>query len=113
MDAERQALSDVPGVAASLLTGDPGSLARPYETVACKTDLRPGGMFRTVMRSPEGKEFGGVPGCYLEAVKPKRLTWTARATSLSPSTGTRLAAASTRRWASSRDGALRWTNWWS
>ncbi|MDZ7801401.1 MAG: SRPBCC domain-containing protein [Trueperaceae bacterium] len=40
MDAERQALSDVPGVAASLLTGDPGSLARPFETVACKIDLR-------------------------------------------------------------------------
>lgn len=50
---------------------------RPYETVACEIDLRPGGIFHTVMRSPEGDEFGGEPGCYLEVVKPQRLTWTA------------------------------------
>jgi hypothetical protein len=28
----------------------------PWKTVDCKIDLRPGGIFRTVMRSPEGKD---------------------------------------------------------
>lgn len=50
---------------------------RPYETVECEIDLRPGGMFRTVMRSPDGEVFGGEPGCYLEVLEVQRLTWTA------------------------------------
>ena len=47
----------------------------PWTTVACEIDLRPGGIFRTVLRSPEGQEFPHV-GCYLEVVKNERLTWT-------------------------------------
>jgi uncharacterized protein YndB with AHSA1/START domain len=47
----------------------------PWQTVGCEIDLRPGGIFRTVMRSPEGLEFPNV-GCYLEVVKNERLTWT-------------------------------------
>lgn len=47
----------------------------PWTVSACEIDLRPGGMFRTVMRSPEGKEFPNV-GCYLEIVPEKRLVWT-------------------------------------
>lgn len=47
----------------------------PWRTVECELDLRPGGMFRTVMRSPEGQEFPGV-SCYLEVVEHRRLTWT-------------------------------------
>ena len=47
----------------------------PWKTIACEIDLRPGGMFRTVMQSPEGKEFPG-DGCYLEVIENKRLTWT-------------------------------------
>src|SRR3954449_10553999 len=47
----------------------------PWTTVDCEIDLRPGGIFRTVMRSPEGQEFPNV-GCYLEIVKNERLTWT-------------------------------------
>lgn len=48
---------------------------RPWTTIACEIDLRPGGIFSTVMRSPEGQEFPGV-GCYLELVPNRRLVWT-------------------------------------
>jgi uncharacterized protein YndB with AHSA1/START domain len=48
----------------------------PWKTVDCEIDLRPGGVFRTVMRSPEGQEFPGT-GCYLEVVEPEKLVWTA------------------------------------
>lgn len=47
----------------------------PWTTVACEIDLRPGGAFRTVMRSPEGQEFPHV-GCYLEIVPQEKLVWT-------------------------------------
>lgn len=47
----------------------------PWKTVECEIDLRPGGIFRTVMRSPEGVETPNV-GCYLEVVPGKRLIWT-------------------------------------
>ena len=47
----------------------------PWRTVECEIDLRPGGIFRTVMRSPEGEDFPNV-GCYLEVVPNRRLTWT-------------------------------------
>jgi uncharacterized protein YndB with AHSA1/START domain len=47
----------------------------PWTTVDCEIDLRPGGLFRTVMRSPEGEEFPNV-GCYLEIVKNEKLVWT-------------------------------------
>ena len=48
---------------------------KPYTTPECEIDLRPGGIFRTVMRSPEGEEFGGA-GCLLEVVENSRLVWT-------------------------------------
>lgn len=48
---------------------------RPWQTVDCEIDLRPGGIFRTVMRSPEGEEMPGT-GCYLEVVPNERLVWT-------------------------------------
>jgi uncharacterized protein YndB with AHSA1/START domain len=47
----------------------------PWKTVDCEIDLQPGGMFRTVMCSPEGAEFPGM-GCYLEVVENEKLTWT-------------------------------------
>jgi uncharacterized protein YndB with AHSA1/START domain len=37
----------------------------PWRTVACEIDLRPGGIFHTVMQSPEG-----------ELVPERRLVWT-------------------------------------
>ena len=48
---------------------------RPWMTVDCEIDLRPGGIFRTTMRSPEGEEFPNV-GCYLEVVENQKLVWT-------------------------------------
>lgn len=47
----------------------------PWKTIECEIDLRPGGIFRTVMLSPEGKEFPGI-GCYLEVIENERLVWT-------------------------------------
>ncbi len=47
----------------------------PWNTDACEIDLHPGGIFRTVMRSPEGQEFPNI-GCYLEIVPNKKLVWT-------------------------------------
>ena len=47
----------------------------PWKTIECEIDLRPGGIFRTVMQSPEGQLFPGT-GCYLEVIKNERLTWT-------------------------------------
>jgi uncharacterized protein YndB with AHSA1/START domain len=48
----------------------------PWQTVDCEIDLRPGGIFRTVMRSPEGKEFDNGAGCYLEVIENEKLVWT-------------------------------------
>jgi uncharacterized protein YndB with AHSA1/START domain len=47
----------------------------PWKTVDCEIDLRPGGIFRTVMRSPEGQDFPNL-GCYLEIVNNEKLVWT-------------------------------------
>ncbi len=47
----------------------------PWTTVDCQIELRPGGVFATVMRSPEGQEFPN-EGCYLEVVPQERLVWT-------------------------------------
>ena len=48
----------------------------PWKTVECEIDLKPGGLFRTVMRSPEGEDFPN-SGCYLEIVPNRKLVWTA------------------------------------
>lgn len=48
---------------------------RPWLTVDAEIDLRPGGRFITVMRSPEGTDHPNV-GCYLEVVPERRLVWT-------------------------------------
>lgn len=47
----------------------------PWKTVECEIDLRPGGIFRAVMRSPEGQDHPHV-GCYLEVVDNEKLVWT-------------------------------------
>lgn len=47
----------------------------PWTTPECEIDLRPGGIFRTVMRSPDGDENHNI-GCYLEVVENERLVFT-------------------------------------
>lgn len=47
----------------------------PWSVSSCELDLRPGGKFNTVMRSPEGEEFPNV-GCVLEVVPKERLVFT-------------------------------------
>ena len=47
----------------------------PWTTTDAEIDLRPGGIFRTVMRSPEGQEFTN-PGCFLEVTEKERLVFT-------------------------------------
>jgi uncharacterized protein YndB with AHSA1/START domain len=47
----------------------------PWTTVDCEIDLRPGGIFSTVMRSPEGQEFPNV-GSFLEVIENEKLVWT-------------------------------------
>jgi uncharacterized protein YndB with AHSA1/START domain len=47
----------------------------PWQTVECEIDLRPGGIFRTVMRSPDGADSPNV-GCFLEIVENERLVFT-------------------------------------
>jgi uncharacterized protein YndB with AHSA1/START domain len=47
----------------------------PWKTIDCEIDLRPGGIFRTVMQSPEGENHPNL-GCYLEVVPQKKLVWT-------------------------------------
>ena len=76
LDPHRQAAarSDLAGVDGTEAS-DALVLPKPWQTVDCEIDLRPGGIFRTVMRGPENQMMDN-PGCYLEVVKPQRLTFT-------------------------------------
>lgn len=47
----------------------------PYRATECVLDLRPGGAFSFVVRSPEGETFP-YAGCVLEVDAPRRLVWT-------------------------------------
>ncbi len=44
-------------------------------TTVLAMDLRPGGIFRTVMRAPDGREFP-TQGVFLEIVAPSRIVFT-------------------------------------
>jgi uncharacterized protein YndB with AHSA1/START domain len=48
----------------------------PWRTLDAEIDLRPGGIFRTVMQSPDGDITNDNSGCYLEVVPNERLVWT-------------------------------------
>jgi uncharacterized protein YndB with AHSA1/START domain len=47
----------------------------PWTISDCEIELRPGGKFLTVMRSPEGESFPNL-GCFLEIVPLQRLVFT-------------------------------------
>ena len=49
----------------------PHGMTTPY----CEMDLRPGGVFRTVMRAPDGTEYP-TEGVFLEVVKNERIVFT-------------------------------------
>jgi uncharacterized protein YndB with AHSA1/START domain len=49
---------------------------RPWRTTHCEIDLRPGGVFRTVMEGPDGEQGDEGAGCFLEIVPNERLVWT-------------------------------------
>ena len=48
---------------------------KPWRISHCEIDLRPGGIFRTVMEGPGGEKMDNA-GCYLEVVPNERLVWT-------------------------------------
>jgi uncharacterized protein YndB with AHSA1/START domain len=48
----------------------------PWKTLEVEMDVRPGGLFRTVMGSPDGEVFPPGDGCFLEVVENRRLVWT-------------------------------------
>jgi uncharacterized protein YndB with AHSA1/START domain len=48
----------------------------PWRTTHAEVDLRPGGIFRTVMQSPDGDEVNDGAGCVLEVVPSRRFVWT-------------------------------------
>lgn len=48
---------------------------KPWVVADCDIDLKPGGHFNSVMRSPEGQEFPG-SSCYLEIIENRKLVWT-------------------------------------
>src|SRR4028119_1701780 len=48
---------------------------KPVVTRVVGLDVRPGGIFQIAM-SMNGQDFPSSPGCFLEVVPEKRLTWT-------------------------------------
>jgi len=48
----------------------------PWTTVGCELDLRPGGIFSTTMRSPDGEVMPPSAGCFLEVVENEKLVFT-------------------------------------
>jgi uncharacterized protein YndB with AHSA1/START domain len=49
---------------------------KPYRTVECEIDLKPGGKFFAQMVDPDGNKLPAHPGCYLEIVPNRKLVWT-------------------------------------
>ena len=48
---------------------------KPWRTTECTIDLRPGGLFHTVMEGPNGERHDN-NGTYLELIPNERLIWT-------------------------------------
>ncbi len=85
VDAERdlvlERITDIPPEAVFAAWTTPELMVQwftpaPWRTVSVDLDLRPGGIFRTVMRSPEGEDIDAGAGCVLEVVPNARFAWT-------------------------------------
>ncbi|MCB9528376.1 MAG: SRPBCC family protein [Myxococcales bacterium] len=48
---------------------------KPWQVPHAELDPRPGGIFRTIMRGPDGEESEHL-GCYLEVIEHERLVFT-------------------------------------
>ena len=80
LDLVLERVVDVPVDLVWLVWTEPAHLMKwftpkPWKTVDCEIDLRPGGIFRTTMQSPEGQQFPNI-GCYLDVVPKQRLVFT-------------------------------------
>ncbi len=80
LDLVMERIVDVPRELVWKAWTTPGYLKKwftpaPWTTTYCEIDLRPGGIFRTVMRSPDGVDHPNT-GCYLEVVENEKLVWT-------------------------------------
>ncbi|MGB2758280.1 MAG: SRPBCC domain-containing protein [Acidimicrobiia bacterium] len=80
LDLELILHTDIPGEAIWRAWTEPELLTKwftpaPYITVEAEVDLRPGGIFRTVMQSPEGERIDN-DGCMLRVDAPRSFTWT-------------------------------------
>jgi len=49
---------------------------RPRRVTACEIEPVAGGIFSTVMTSPEGEAMPESPGCFLHVEAPSRIVWT-------------------------------------
>lgn len=47
----------------------------PLTTLKCEMDVRPGGVFRTLMRTPDGEDYP-TDGVFLEVVEHERIVFT-------------------------------------
>jgi uncharacterized protein YndB with AHSA1/START domain len=70
---------DAPRALVFQLWTEPAHMARwwgprDFTNPVCEMDVRPGGAYRIVMRSPDGQEFP-CEGVYLEIVRPARLVF--------------------------------------
>lgn len=79
-DLVLERIIDIPPVLAWAAWTTPAHLLEwftpaPWKTVDCEIDLRPGGIFRTVMRSPDGADHHNL-GCFLEVVPHQKLVFT-------------------------------------
>ena len=49
-------------------------MPRDFTLLACEMDVRPGGLWRHVMRTPDGTDYA-MTYVFVEVVKPERISW--------------------------------------
>ena len=83
---------------------------KPYRTVECEIDLKPGGKAFAQVVDPDGNKLPAEPGCYLEIV-PNRTATAAAGTPPQPSMPAGNTPQHTKKWASARAGAKCSSSW--